>query len=119
MYVSTKVPRGSPRFDGSLRVEIWPLADSRALADVERYCERHCATEPIMRIDQISEDGIQRLVDEFYAKVRADREPQACLVLPAGPILAEERVVIFIANVTFRFFVRRNRAPYYGTHRTS
>jgi hemoglobin len=27
-----------------------------------------------MRIDQISEDGIQRLVDEFYAKVRADPE---------------------------------------------
>jgi hemoglobin len=29
-------------------------------------------TEPIMRIDHISEAGIQRLVDEFYAKVRAD-----------------------------------------------
>jgi hemoglobin len=29
-------------------------------------------TEPIMRIDHISEHAIQRLVDEFYAKVRAD-----------------------------------------------
>jgi hemoglobin len=27
-----------------------------------------------MRIDQISEDGIRRLVDEFYAKVRTDAE---------------------------------------------
>jgi hemoglobin len=31
-------------------------------------------TEPIMKIDHISEDGIQRLVDEFYARVRADTE---------------------------------------------
>jgi hemoglobin len=31
-------------------------------------------TEPIMRTDHISEDGIHRLVDEFYAKVRADPE---------------------------------------------
>ena len=27
-----------------------------------------------MKIDQISEDGIRRLVDEFYARVRADTE---------------------------------------------
>jgi hemoglobin len=31
-------------------------------------------TEPIMKIDHISEDGIRRLVDEFYARVRADTE---------------------------------------------
>jgi len=27
-----------------------------------------------MKIDHISEDGIRRLVDEFYARVRADTE---------------------------------------------
>jgi hemoglobin len=27
-----------------------------------------------MKVDQISEDGIRRLVDEFYARVRADTE---------------------------------------------
>jgi hemoglobin len=27
-----------------------------------------------MKIDQMSEDGIRRLVDEFYARVRADTE---------------------------------------------
>ena len=27
-----------------------------------------------MKIDQISEDGVRRLVDEFYARVRADTE---------------------------------------------
>jgi hemoglobin len=31
-------------------------------------------TDPIMKIDHISEDGIGRLVDEFYARVRADTE---------------------------------------------
>jgi hemoglobin len=31
-------------------------------------------TDPIMKIDHISEDGIRRLVDEFYARVRADTE---------------------------------------------
>ncbi len=31
-------------------------------------------TKPIMKIDHISEDGIRRLVDEFYARVRADTE---------------------------------------------
>jgi hypothetical protein len=30
--------------------------------------------EPIMKIDHISEHGIRRLVDEFYARVRADTE---------------------------------------------
>jgi hemoglobin len=30
--------------------------------------------EPFMRINQISEEGIRRLVDEFYAKVRADAD---------------------------------------------
>ena len=27
-----------------------------------------------MKIDQMSEDGIRRLVDEFYARVRVDTE---------------------------------------------
>jgi hemoglobin len=31
-------------------------------------------TEPIMKIDHISEHGIRRLVDEFYARIRADTE---------------------------------------------
>ena len=30
--------------------------------------------EPIVRMKEISEHGIGRLVDEFYAKVRADPE---------------------------------------------
>jgi hemoglobin len=30
--------------------------------------------EPTMKIDHISEDGIRRLVDEFYASVRVDTE---------------------------------------------
>jgi hemoglobin len=48
-----------------------------------------------MRIDQISEDGIQRLVDGFYAKVRADPElaPIFNRAIPGdwGPHLATMR----------------------------
>ena len=48
-----------------------------------------------MRIDQISEDGIRRLVDDFYAKVRADPElaPIFNRAIPGdwGPHLATMR----------------------------
>ena len=51
--------------------------------------------EPLVRIDQISEDGIQRLVDGFYAKVRADPElaPIFNRAIPGdwGPHLATMR----------------------------
>lgn len=48
-----------------------------------------------MRINQISEDGIRRLVDEFYLKVRADAElaPIFDRAIPGdwGPHLATMR----------------------------
>ncbi len=51
--------------------------------------------ERIVRIDRLSEDGIRRLVDEFYAKVRADPElaPIFDRAIPGdwGPHLATMR----------------------------
>src|SRR4029077_17016913 len=51
--------------------------------------------EPIVKIDHISEDGIRRLVDEFYARVRADTElaPIFNRAIPGdwGPHLATMR----------------------------
>jgi hemoglobin len=59
------------------------------------FLPRGALTEPIMRIDQISEDGIRRLVDEFYAKVRTDAElaPIFNRAIPGdwGPHLATMR----------------------------
>jgi hemoglobin len=52
-------------------------AASTAYASVDDRSRRGRAdgvTEPTMRIDHISEDAIERLVDEFYAKVRVDPE---------------------------------------------
>jgi hypothetical protein len=75
---------------GSAGLAIWSAADSRALLDGARCCGGNCLAETIMRIDEISEDGIGRLVDGFYAKVRADPElaPIFNCAIPAdwGPI---------------------------------
>ena len=52
-------------------------------------------TEPVMSFDMITEDGIHRLVDEFYVKVRADPElaPIFNRAIPGdwGPHLATMR----------------------------
>jgi hypothetical protein len=42
--------------------------------DCRRCGRTEGTTKPIMKIDHISEHGIRRLVDEFYARVRADTE---------------------------------------------
>ncbi len=49
-----------------------PTFDQRA--DARDHCEcRYCSPEqPAAKALRISEDGIRRLVDTFYAKVRAD-----------------------------------------------
>ena len=52
--------------------------------------------EPIVKIDHISEDGIRRLVDEFYARVRADTELRSSIVLfPATGDYTSRRCATF------------------------
>jgi hemoglobin len=60
-----------------VKARVWrpdPNADQLAGIDGDQYrCERASGgAKPTVRSHQISEDNIRRLVDEFYAKVRAD-----------------------------------------------